>query len=52
MPKMKVYLDTSVLGAVYDTEDPTRVIVTKQLLGLLKKRQEYIPFISNVVIKK
>ena len=52
MPKMKVYLDTSVLGAVYDTEDPTRVIVTKQLLGLLKKRQEYIPFISNVVIEE
>ena len=52
MPKLKVYLDTSVLGAVYDTEDPTRVTVTKQLLGLLKKRQEYLPFISNVVIEE
>jgi hypothetical protein len=52
MPKMKVYLDTSILGAVYDIEDPTRVTVTKQLLGLLKKRQEYIPFISNVVIEE
>jgi predicted nucleic acid-binding protein len=52
MPKIKVYLDTSVLGAVYDTEDPSRVTVTKQLLGLLKKRQVYIAFISNVVIEE
>jgi predicted nucleic acid-binding protein len=52
MPKLKVYVDTSVLGAVYDTEDPSRVTVTKQLLIILKKRQEYMPFISNVVLEE
>ena len=52
MPKLKVYVDTSVLGAVYDTEDPSRVAVTKQLLSILKKRQEYMPFISNVVLEE
>jgi len=52
MPKLKVYLDTSVLGAVFDTEDPLRVSVTKLLLSVLKTRQEYMPFISNVVIEE
>jgi predicted nucleic acid-binding protein len=52
MPKIKVYIDTSVLGAIYDTEDSTRVNITKQLLNLFKKQENFIPFVSNIVIEE
>jgi predicted nucleic acid-binding protein len=52
MPKIKVYIDTSVLGAIYDTEDSKRVNITKQLLNLFKKQENFIPFVSNIVIEE
>lgn len=52
MPKLKVYLDTSVLGALYDVEDASRLDVTKQLLAMLKTREDFIPYISNIVIEE
>lgn len=52
MPKLKVYLDTSILGAIYDVEDPPRVNVTKKLLEQLKARKDYVPFISNILIEE
>lgn len=52
MPKIKTYTDTSILGAIYDTEDPTRVNITKQLLNLFQKQEKFIPFISNIVIEE
>lgn len=52
MPKLKVYVDTSILGAIYDLEDAPRVNVTKKLLKQLKSRKDYIPFISNILIEE
>ena len=52
MPKIKAYVDTSILGAIYDTEDPIRVNITKQLLNLFQKQENFIPFISNIVIEE
>ena len=52
MPKLKVYMDTSVLGAIYDVEDPYRVEVTKKLINILKTREEFNPYISNIVIEE
>lgn len=52
MPKSRVYIDTSVLGAIHDVEDLPRVEVTKQLLKILKAKSEFTPFISNIVIEE
>ncbi len=52
MPKLKVYLDTSILGAIYDVEDTPRVNITKKLLEQLKDRKDYIPIISNIVLEE
>lgn len=52
MPKIKAYVDTSILGAIYDIEDSTRVNITKQLLNLFQKQENFIPFISNIVIEE
>ena len=52
MAKLKVYVDTSVFGAVFDIEDPVRVDVTKSLLTMLKEREKYIPYISNIVTEE
>jgi len=52
MPALKVYIDTSVLGAIHDVEDLPRVEVTKQLLNVLKAGGEFTPFISNIVIEE
>jgi hypothetical protein len=41
MPKMKVYLDTSVLWAVYDTEDPTGDC-DKTFVGSIEKKDKSI----------
>jgi predicted nucleic acid-binding protein len=34
--KLRCYLDTSVIGAVFDKEDPPRIEVTKDLFKMLK----------------
>lgn len=52
MHKLRMYVDTSVFGALYDLEDSLRVEVTKELLELLKSGVKYTPFISNVVIEE
>ena len=52
MPKLRVYIDTSVLGAIYDIEDPSRVEATKSLLEVLKAKVKYTPFISNIVVEE
>jgi len=52
MKLMKTYLDTSVIGAIFDTEDPNRVEQTKYLLSILKDRDGYVPFISNILIEE
>lgn len=48
MAILKVYVDTSVFGAIFDIEDPVRVDVTRTLLEMLKGRKRYIPYISNI----
>ena len=52
MPKSKIYLDTSVLGAIYDTEHPHRVETTRHLLDILGSSTKYSAFISNIVIEE
>lgn len=52
MKRLKVYLDTSVFGAIYDTEDANRVEITDKLLELLKERRGMEPYISNVVLEE
>ena len=52
MPKLRLYLDTSALGAIYDTEDPPRVEVTTKLLDMLIDDREYSGFISNILIEE
>jgi len=52
MKKIRVYLDTSVLGAIYDTEYPQRVETTRNLLKTLASGSTYAPFISNIVIEE
>lgn len=52
MLKLKIYVDTSVFGAIFDTEDTSRVQVTKQLLGIIKTGLEFTPFLSNIVIEE
>ncbi len=36
MPKYRLYLDTSVFGALFDTETPTRVALTRSILRALR----------------
>ncbi len=45
---MRLYLDTSVLGAALDREDPRRVNVSQALLGAIAG-QTHVGVISNVV---
>jgi len=52
MLKLKIYVDTSVFGAIFDTEDISRVQVTKQLLSIIKTGLEFTPFISNIVVEE
>ena len=52
MTKLKIYIDTSVFGGIFDIEDPVRVDVTKQVLNILRSRKKYIPYISNIVIEE
>ena len=48
---MKLYLDTSVVGAVLDKELPHRVYITKMLLDSIKDGK-YTGIISNVVLEE
>jgi predicted nucleic acid-binding protein len=52
MAVLKVYVDTSIFGAVFDVEDPIRVDITRSLLKMLKGRERYIPYISNIVTEE
>jgi predicted nucleic acid-binding protein len=52
MPKFKAYIDTSVFGALYDTEDAKRVRITKTMIEILRMRIGCLPFISNIVIEE
>lgn len=48
---MKLYLDTSVLGAVFDSENPRRVEITLALLTLISQ-DKHIGIVSNVVLEE
>jgi len=50
--RMNVYIDTSVFGAIFDTEDPFRVDATKKLLATLRQKDNYRPFISNILLEE
>jgi predicted nucleic acid-binding protein len=51
MKKLKVYIDTSVLGAIHDRDDPIRLRTTKQFLKEIEdKRHE--GFISNIGLEE
>jgi predicted nucleic acid-binding protein len=52
MKKLRVYIDTSVIGAMFDKEDQNRILSTQKLLELLKERKKYHPFISNVLLEE
>jgi hypothetical protein len=52
MKKLKAYLDTSVVGALFDNEDMERVKNTRAALDVLVKREKYDPFISNILIEE
>jgi predicted nucleic acid-binding protein len=52
MKKLRVYIDTSVIGAIFDKEDQNRIRTTQRLLDLLKERKKYHPFISNVLLEE
>ena len=49
MKKLKVYLDTSVIGAIFDVEDTERVRVTESLLDKIK-HGEYEGYTSNITL--
>lgn len=51
MKKLKLYLDTSVLGGLFDTEDPKRVDTAERLLRLIKEGL-YEGFISRLTIQE
>lgn len=52
MKAMKLYLDTSVFGALFDSEDSARVQTTRSFLERLATQNQYIVFISNVVVEE
>jgi predicted nucleic acid-binding protein len=49
MKKLRLYIDTSVLGGLFDTEEPKRVNTARRLLGLIKDGT-YEGFISRLTI--
>ena len=48
---MRLYLDTSVIGALFDEEAPQRVKITRQLLGLIVEGK-HTGVISNIVLEE
>ncbi|HAR44718.1 MAG: hypothetical protein A2X56_02225 [Nitrospirae bacterium GWC2_57_13] len=51
MKKLRLYLDTSALGGLFDTEDPKRVDTAERLLRLIKDGV-YEGFISRPTIEE
>ena len=51
MKKLRLYLDTSVLGGLFDMEDPKRVDTAERLLQLIKEGV-YEGFISRPTIEE
>lgn len=49
MRKKRLYIDTSVLGGLFDTEDPKRVMTAENLINLIK-RKDYEGFISFLTL--
>lgn len=52
MKIFRVYIDTSIIGALFDTEDKNRIRITKKLLSILKEKGQYQPFISNILLEE
>ena len=52
MAKLKVYVDTSIFGGVYDEEDPRRIQITETLLDILRLKIGCIAYVSNIVIEE
>lgn len=51
MRRLRFYLDTSVLGAIFDIEDPERVEATRRLIEKIRKK-EYRGYLSNLSINE
>ena len=45
-------MDTSVIGALYDKEDPLRIKTTEKLLQIFRIKKQYDPYISNIFIEE
>ncbi len=48
---MRLYLDTSVIGALFDVEMPERIRITRELLDLIV-RGKHGGVISNIVLEE
>jgi hypothetical protein len=51
MKKLRLYIDTSVLGGLFDSEDPKRVDTAKRLLQLIRNGV-YEGYISRTTIEE
>jgi predicted nucleic acid-binding protein len=51
MKKLRLYIDTSVLGGIFDTEEPKRVSIAERLLSLIKEGT-YEGSISRLTIEE
>lgn len=49
---MKIYLDTSVISALFDDKNPERKVLTEEFFSIKKDFQIYISEISLAEIKK
>jgi predicted nucleic acid-binding protein len=48
---MRLYLDTSVIGALFDVEMPERIRITRELLDLVVEGR-HVGVISNIVLEE
>jgi predicted nucleic acid-binding protein len=48
---MRLYLDTSVIGALFDEEMPERIRITRELLNLIMEGK-HVGVISNIVLEE
>ena len=48
---MRLYLDTSVIGALFDVEMPERIRITHELLDLIVEGK-HVGVISNIVLEE
>ena len=48
---MRLYLDTSVMGALFDVEMPERIRITRELLDLIVEGR-HVGVISNIVLEE